>query len=62
MQLSEAFKRILNEYPIAMTQPFPGNPLAAFVRKDVPESIRDNAQIASDYLIEGECRSRAVGS
>jgi hypothetical protein len=53
MQLSEAFKRILNEYPVAMTQPFPANPVAAFVRKDLPELIHDVSQVTSDYLIEG---------
>jgi 5-methylcytosine-specific restriction protein A len=53
MQLSEAFKTILNEYPLAMTQSFPANPLAAFVRKGLPELISEIAQISSDYLIEG---------
>lgn len=60
MQLSDAFKKILSEYPVAVTQPFLANLVAAFVRKELPESIRNFAQITSDYLIErsagqGQC-------
>jgi 5-methylcytosine-specific restriction protein A len=39
--LEQALTRILNEYPVARNQPFTNHPLGAFIRRDVPQIMRD---------------------
>jgi 5-methylcytosine-specific restriction enzyme A len=63
MDLGGALTKILNEYPTATTQPFTGNALAAFIRRDFPELIRNTAQIPDEYEIVGSAgQSRWVKS
>jgi 5-methylcytosine-specific restriction protein A len=51
--LTDALKKILNEYPRALSETFKRHPLAAFLRKDLPESIRRIAEIPAEFEIEG---------
>jgi len=53
MSLSAALTLVLEEYPSATEQPFAGNPVAEFIRRDVPEAIE--AVIGDDhrYLVRG---------
>jgi hypothetical protein len=41
MQLREALQRILDEYPMARSQPLTGHPLANYIRSDVPDGIKE---------------------
>jgi len=53
MDLNAALTLFLEEYPNATEQPFAGNPVAEFIRRDVPEAIE--AVIGDDhrYLVRG---------
>jgi len=52
MSLNAALTLFVEEYPNAIEQPFAGNPVAEFIRQDVPEAIKA-AMIGDDqrYLV-----------
>lgn len=53
MLRTEAFLRILTEYPRALEENFKAHSLAAFLRKDVPELTRRVAEVPQELEIEG---------
>lgn len=53
MKLGQAFQRVLGEYPSSMKQAFAGHPLANFLRNELPQLIREKANLSSEYQVEG---------
>lgn len=53
MLLTEAFIKILSEYPSAIREKFKGHKLAGFLRNDLPNLIGRVGEIPSGYEIDG---------
>jgi 5-methylcytosine-specific restriction protein A len=53
MLLAEAFTRILNEYPRAMSETYKGHGVADFLRKDIPDLVRRVGEIPAEFEVEG---------
>lgn len=53
MSLKVALTLFLEEYPSATEQPFAGNPVADFIRRDVPEAIEAAMGGNQRYLVRG---------
>lgn len=52
MKISEAFKKIATEYPAAKKTKLKGNPLANFIRTEVPKIIKSNTgEILNKYKL-----------
>jgi 5-methylcytosine-specific restriction enzyme A len=52
MQLCEAFKRVLNDYPGSKAKAFAGNSLANFIREEVPELIRATPEFPPEFAVD----------
>lgn len=53
MLLSEAFVRVIKEYPQALTESFRAHALANFLRRDLPELVRRVGAVPADFEVEG---------
>lgn len=53
MSLQAALSLLLDEYPKAMSRTFAGDPVAEFVRKDVPQALRDAIGANPRYVTRG---------
>jgi len=53
MSLSAALSRFLEEYPVAVTQPFSGHPVAEFVRREVPILVEQIIGKDDRYIVHG---------
>ena len=53
MSLNAALTLFLEEYPEAVVQEFAGNPVADFVRHDVPAIIEEVTSLSERYLVYG---------
>src|SRR5215212_1400477 len=53
MSLNAALTLFVEEYPNAIEQPFAGNPVAEFIRRDVPEAIEAVIGDGHRYLVRG---------
>lgn len=53
MSLNAALTLFLEEYPSATEQLFAGNPVAQFIRRDVPEAIEAEIGDNDRYLVQG---------
>lgn len=53
MSLNAAFTQLLEEYPAAVTQPFTGNPVAEFLRRDVPRAVEQVIGKNDRYSVHG---------
>jgi len=53
MSLQAALSLLLDEYPKAMTRTFAGDPVAEFVRKDIPQALRDAIGVNPRYVTRG---------
>jgi len=52
--LREAIERILNDWPKAISQQFPGHPLASFIRNDFPKCVSNIiGSRYSDFVVTG---------
>jgi len=53
MSLHTALSLFLDEYPKAMTRPFAGDSVAEFIRKDVPQVLREAINANPRYVTRG---------
>lgn len=53
MSLHAALGLFVEQYPLASKSPFPGNPVADFIRNDIPEAIQQVIGTDDRYLIHG---------
>lgn len=53
MSLQAALSLFLDEYPQAMARPFAGDPVAEFIRKDVPQVLREVINGNRRYVTRG---------
>jgi len=53
MKLNAALNLIFDEYPKATLEEFAGNPIAEFIRKDLPETIQSVIGTNDRYLVQG---------
>ena len=53
MSLNAALNLFLEEYPDAVKQEFTGNPVANFIRHDIPGVIEEILGSSERYLIQG---------
>lgn len=53
MSLQAALSLFLDEYPTAMTRPFAGDAVAEFIRRDIPELLRDVIHGNPRYITRG---------
>lgn len=53
MSLNAALNLILEEYPVAATQPFAGNTVAKFVRQEVPLAVKQIIDEDDRYIVHG---------
>jgi len=53
MSLNAALTLILEQYPVAMTTTFAGNPVAEFVRVEVPKAVEDVIGKSDRYIAHG---------
>ena len=53
MSLQAALSLFLDEYPQAMARPFAGDPVAEFIRKDVPQVLREVISGNRRYVTRG---------
>lgn len=53
MSLSQSIEYIIAQYPAAMQGPFANSPVAAHVRHDFPDAVRQIAATQGELLVEG---------
>ncbi len=53
MVFRELFNRVFDEYLVEKKKPFKANELAAFIRHDLPDLIKEKSSITDQYKIKG---------